>query len=99
MWSLLLNLWRDKKLTKITSELDFSWATDDVQKFFERPILHMAGATDDMKHRKFYKGSFLETDPIELLRTDSKHFDYIEPKSITTKYIENMKSYIKKTKN
>jgi hypothetical protein len=99
MWSLLWNLWRDKKLTKITSELDFSWATDDVQKFFERPILHMAGVTDDMKHRKFYKGSFLETDPIELLRTDSKHFDYIEPKSITTKYIENMKSYIKKTKN
>lgn len=99
MWSLLWNLWKDKKLTKITPELDFSWATDDTQKFFKTSILHMAGVTEDMRHTKFYKGNFIDIDPIEILRNDPKYFDYIEPKSITIKYIENMKSYIKKTKN
>lgn len=99
MWSILWNLWKNNKQTKISSDLDFAWATDNVSEFFEKPILHMAGVTEDMKYKKFYKGDFIEKDPIELLIKDPKYFDYIEPKSITTKYIDNIRSYIKKTKN
>ena len=98
MWSLLWNLWKFDKKTVITEKLDFVWATDHVQNYFEKPILHMAGVTENMKYKKFFKGDFIQKDPIELLKEDITHFNYIDPKSITTKYIDNMKSYIQKPK-
>ena len=96
MWSLLWNLWLYGKQTKITSELDFSWATDSVEIYEKKPILHMAGVTDDLKNRKFYKGEFINIDPIEKIKDDPTYFDFIESTSSTVKYIDNMKSYIKK---
>jgi hypothetical protein len=99
MWSILWNLWIDNKQTQITDQLDFAWATDKVQKFFEKPILHMAGITEEMKHTRFYKGSFINNDPIELLKKDETYFNYIDPRNITTKYVDNIKSYLQKSKN
>lgn len=96
MWSLLWNLWLYGKETKITNELDFSWATDSLEIYNKRPILHMAGVTEDMKNRKFFKGEFINHDPIQKLKEDPTYFDFIEKTSSTLKYIENMKSYIKK---
>ena len=55
MWSLLWNLWLYDHKTIITKELDFSWATDNLDIYEQRPILHMAGVTDDLKNTKFYK--------------------------------------------
>ena len=96
MWSLLWNLWLYEKKTIITKELDFSWATDNIDVYQTRPILHMAGVTEDLRNTKFYKGDYINVDPIEKLRENPKHFDYIDSKSSTIKYIENMKSYIQK---
>ena len=96
MWSLLWNLWLDGHKTEITKELDFSWATDSIEIYEKRPILHMAGVTEDMKNRKFYKGEFINIDPIQKLKEDPNFFDFIENTSSTVKYIDNMKSYIKK---
>ena len=96
MWSLLWNLWLHGYKTEITKELDFSWATDSIEIYKKRPILHMAGVTDDMKNRKFYKGEFISIDPIQKLKEDPKFFDFVENTSSTVKYIDNMKSYIKK---
>jgi hypothetical protein len=96
MWSLIWNLWMYNYKTKITNELDFSWATDSLKVYEKRPILHMAGVTEDMKFKKFYKGDFINVDPIELLKKDYKHFDFIENNSTTVKYVDNIKSYIKK---
>lgn len=95
MWSLLWNLWLFGLKTKITNELDFSWATDDLEKYNSKPILHMAGVTDDLKNKKFFKGEFINIDPIKCLIDDSNKFDYIESNSSTIKYIEVMKSFIK----
>ena len=53
MWSLLWNLWKYKHDTKITPELDFSWATDNLNRYEQKVILHMAGVTDNLKHSKF----------------------------------------------
>jgi hypothetical protein len=97
MWSLLWNLWKSKKETKITDELEFSWATDDVKIYEKKPILHMAGVTDDLKSTKFYKGEYINIDPIQKLRQNENHFDYVDKNSSTIKYIDVMKSYIKKT--
>jgi hypothetical protein len=96
MWSVLWNLWLYGKETKITSELDFSWATDSVSIYESKPILHMAGVTDDLKNKKFYKGEFINIDPIERIKDDPNYFDFIESTSSTVKYIDNMKSFIKK---
>ena len=96
MWSLLWNLWLHGYKTEITKELDFSWATDSIEIYKKRPILHMAGVTDDMKNRKFYKGEFISIDPIQKLKEDPNFFDFVENTSSTVKYIDNMKSYIKK---
>lgn len=96
MWSLLWNLWLSGKETKITEEFDFSWATDTVEVYNKKPILHMAGVTDNLKTTKFYKGDFINVDPIQKLREDPNYFDYVDKNSSTIKYIDVMQSYIKK---
>jgi hypothetical protein len=99
MWAVLWNLWMYGLETKVTRELDFSWATDSITVYDKRPILHMAGVTDDLKNRKFYKGDFINVDPIEKLKNEPNCFDYIEKDSATLKYIDVMKSYLKKHQN
>jgi hypothetical protein len=97
MWSLLWNLWLSGYKTKITKELDFSWATDSIDIYEKKPILHMAGVTDDLKTTKFYKGEFINVDPIQKIIEDNNYFDYVDNKSSTIKYVEVIKSFVEKT--
>ena len=99
MWSVLWNLWYFGKETKVTKELDFSWATDDLILYNNKPILHMAGVTDDLKDRKFYKGEYINEDPLLKIENDPNYFDFIEKNSSTIKYIEVMKSLIQQKRN
>jgi len=98
MWSVLWNLWLYNFKTKVVDELGFSWATDNIEKYEKYPILHMAGVTDDLKKTKFYKGDFINVNPIKKLEDDPNYFDYVDKNSSTIKYIEIMKSYIQKNK-
>jgi hypothetical protein len=98
MWSLLWNLWLNGNKTSVIKDLNFSWATDNIERYEKCPILHMAGVTDDLKSTKFYKGEYINIDPIECLIKDENHFDYVDKNSSTIKYIELMKSFIQKTK-
>ena len=95
MWATLWNLWKFNIKTKVVKELDFSWATDSLYAFDLSSILHMAGVTDDLKKEMFYKGDYVNINPIEMLRGNENYFDYINEKSITLKYIELMKDFIK----
>jgi hypothetical protein len=97
MWSLLWNLWYFGKETIVTSDLDFSWATDSIDVYNKKPILHMAGVTDNLKDTKFYKGEYIVVNPLDKLKEDINHFDYVEKTSSTIKYVELMKSIVKKT--
>jgi hypothetical protein len=99
MWSVLWNLWLHNFKTKVVNELSFSWATDSVDVYEKHSILHMAGVTDDLKKTKFYKGEFINIDPIKKLIEDPTYFNYVDTKSSTIKYIEVMRSYIEKTNN
>ena len=56
----------------------------------------MAGVTENLKSTKFFKGDYINVDPLVKLSEDITHFDYIDPESSTIKYIEVMKSYLKK---
>lgn len=96
MWSLLWNLWYFGKETRVTSELDFSWATDDIKLYNKKPILHMAGVTSDLKHSKFYKGDFINVSPLDKLKENIKFFDYVDKNSSTIKYVDLMKDIVKK---
>jgi hypothetical protein len=96
MWVLLWNLWLYKYETKISNELDFSWATDGIELYSKKKILHMAGVTENLKNKKFYKGEFINVNPLEKLKENINYFDYIDKNSSTIKYIEVMKSIIEK---
>lgn len=95
MWSLLWNLWLFNYKTKITTELDFSWATDNIEKYNKTPILHMAGVTEQSKGIKFFKGEYINKDPLQSLKENPNHFDYVDKNSSTLMYIEVMKSFLK----
>ena len=99
MWSLLWNLWLYGIETKVVKELEFSWATDTVKVYETKPILHMAGVTDNLKNTKFYKGDYINVDPLMKLSEDINHFDFIDKNSSTIKYVEIMKSLVKKWDN
>jgi hypothetical protein len=96
MWSLLWNLWLNGDVTKVVDDLNFSWATDTIDVYNSRPILHMAGVTDNLKTTKFYKGEYINVNPLDELRKNVNHFDYIEENSATRKYIDIMLNIIKK---
>jgi len=96
MWALLWNLWLHGLKTKVTDELGFSWATDNLKRYEVEPILHMAGVTDNLKTTKFYKGDYINVSPLDKLRENINHFDYVDKDSSTIKYIDIMKSIVKK---
>jgi len=96
MWSLLWNLWIHGIETRITPELDFSWATDSIKIYEDKPILHMAGVTDNQKQDKFYKGDFINSNPLDKLKENINFFDYVSSQSSTKKYVEVMTSLVKK---
>jgi hypothetical protein len=74
--------------------LEFSWATDTIEQSNSKPILHMAGVTEESKNNKFYKGDYIEINPMELLRKNPNFFDYVDKQSSTYKYIQEMKKTI-----
>lgn len=98
MWAVLWNLWLINKQTKLSSELSFSWATDSVQIYEKHNILHMAGVTPNLSNTKFYKGQFININPLDKLKENINFFNYVENTSATIKYIEIMKDLIKKSK-
>lgn len=97
MWSLLWNLWVECKETKIIDELGFSWATSDINTYYKYPILHMAGVVDGMKREKFYKGEFINVDPIQKVIENYNFFDYVSENSATKEYVKIIQEFSQKT--
>ncbi len=96
MWSLLWNLWYFGIETRIDKKLDFSWATDSVSVYEKKPILHMAGVTQDLRNTKFYKGDYININPLDKLRENINYFDFIDKNSSTIKYVDIMKDIVKR---
>ena len=65
MWAVSWNAWLRGYETRIISEMDFCWATDNVEKYQEKYIFHNAGVTDKVKDKIFYKSSFHNSLPYE----------------------------------
>jgi hypothetical protein len=56
----------------------------------------MAGVTQDLKNKKFFKGDYINVNPLEKLKENINYFDYIESTSSTVKYIDIMKKIVQK---
>jgi len=63
MWAVNMALWSRGKVTDVTKELDFSWATDTTETYMKKPIFHNAGATG-AQPGIFYKGRWIKDSPI-----------------------------------
>lgn len=83
MWAVNFALWKRGKVTNITQDLDFSWATDSLETYSKKPIFHNAGATGKDK-RIFYKGGWINTSPL------GKNLK-ISPIFASSKYVEAIK--------
>lgn len=63
MWAILWNGWLRGYKTNIIPEMDFCWATDNIEKYKEKYIFHNAGVTDHNKNTIFYKAEYRNSLP------------------------------------
>ena len=54
----------------------------------------MAGVTHDLKDTKFYKGEFINVNPLDKLKENINYFDFVDTNSSTIKYVEIMKRIV-----
>lgn len=64
MWALNFAIWKRNKISKVTSDLDFSWATDTMETYLKKPIFHNAGALPLNTQGIFYKGDWIFKSPL-----------------------------------
>jgi hypothetical protein len=62
MWGLLWGLWAKGAETRVIPEMEFSWATDPIEKVHRLGIYHNAGVTSETLNgfHAFYKGKYHE---------------------------------------
>ena len=82
MWAVLWNLWKINKQTKICKELNFTWATHNVNQWDINPIYHNAGITKT-DNNEFQKGLYRNKKPpkdlnINLDLACSKYYELVK---------------------
>ena len=78
MWALNFSLWKRGIVTDITPELEFSWGTDSLKTYLEKPIYHNAGVTRNHEGL-FYKSDWQIQSPIGVhhaIKPDTASFMY-----------------------
>jgi len=71
MWAILWNFWKREKRTYISKELDFSWATDAVERWDFTNICHNAGVSKNDTDL-FFKGKYINEKPPKGLKINNK---------------------------
>lgn len=85
MWAVLWNLWKLDKKTEIIKELDFTWATENINAWGKNAIFHNAGINND-NNNEFYKAKYLGKKPPKDLK--------INPNLASYKYYEVVKQIL-----
>jgi len=85
MWAILWNGWLRGYHTNIIPELDFCWATDNIENFDKKYIFHNAGIVPQNAQKFFYKGEFMNKLPF----LEDRDYD---KDSASYKYYELIKS-------
>ena len=80
MWAVLWNGWLEGNETKVVPEMDFSWATDSINRWDETIIYHNAGATCSCGGL-FYKSLYMDSLPysieIEKFSKEKNCYNYV----------------------
>lgn len=69
MWAVLWNIWKNGISTEISELLGFSWATDDISRWYDTSIYHNAGVTGP-GGGMFYKAEYTHMPPVGLVQED-----------------------------
>lgn len=81
MWAQLWNVYHFGKTTEVSKELDFCWATDSVERYYETKIYHNAGVIDD-KQGLFFKGKYVHKSPFK------DNLSFVNKEKANIKYVE-----------
>ncbi len=82
MWAVLWNLWLRELECKVSPELDFCWPRDPLSRWEACKILHNAGVTPKEKDNLFYKGDYINVNPV------GSRFDYVDSTRCSIKYVD-----------
>lgn len=84
MWATLWNMVYFDIMPQIVTDLDFTWATDDIDLWYQNKIYHNAGVTDEMTDM-FFKGSYVNRTPF------NKDYSFVNKNKAVYKYVELIK--------
>lgn len=80
MWSQLWNVYLFGKDVELPEEMDFSWPTDNRQRYHETKIFHNAGVMDDKE--LFFKGKYVAhspfTDDLSYVNKNKASYEYVK---------------------
>jgi len=93
MWGVLWTYWKRGNKTIVHSTLSFSWATSTVADYFNNPIFHLAGVTEETSKDKFYKGKYINQHICKVYMKNKSVFDHISPNNATYEYVQIIKEY------
>lgn len=87
MWAQLWNMMYFNIGPKISDEMEFCWATDPINRWYETKIMHNAGVTEKATDL-FFKGKYVKTSPFD---DDLSH---VNKEKVSSKYVEAIKKVI-----
>jgi len=94
MWGVLWNLWFRGQETKVIKEMNFSWATDPIERLEENTLFHNAGIVSPHNgtYNCFYKGKYHNGgDPTKDAHLDAVLNDETSQKYCTWFYANKLK--------
>lgn len=80
MWAQLWNMIYFNIGCEVSKEMEFCWATDTVDRWYETKIMHNAGVTSD--ETLFFKGKFVDISPLDV------DLSYVDKDFVSYKYVE-----------
>lgn len=84
MWAQLYNVYYFGKTAEVDKQLDFSWATDNVERYYETNIYHNAGVTENHTDL-FFKGKYTHRTPFD------DDLSFVNKNKASIKYVEAMR--------
>ncbi len=81
MWAQLWNVYYFGKIPKVSDNLGFCWATDNVERYYDTKIYHNAGVVDD-KRELFFKGKYVHKSPF------MDDLSFVDATKASIKYVE-----------
>lgn len=84
MWAQLWNVYYFGKTTEVNKELDFCWATDSVERYYQTKIYHNAGVID-AKQGLFFKGQYDHKSPFK------DNLGFVDSNKASFKYVEALR--------